>query len=86
MAPGEAVAQLVEQGLRRLPRRGVPRPRGAAEGFSTDALAWATSAELIELQNRVTQTIDEWRESIDREDGQERMPVFFFAHGFPTEV
>lgn len=57
-----------------------------AEGFSTDALAWATAAELTELQNRVTRTIDEWRESIDREDGQERMPVFFFAHGFPTEV
>ncbi|MEV7620599.1 helix-turn-helix domain-containing protein [Microbacterium sp. NPDC089321] len=56
------------------------------EAFSTDALAWATAAELAELQHRITEAIDAWRASIARDDGQERMPVFFFAHGFPTEV
>ncbi|QMU98030.1 helix-turn-helix transcriptional regulator [Microbacterium esteraromaticum] len=56
------------------------------EAFSTDALAWATAQELLELQHRITEAVDSWRDGIDRADGQERMPVFFFAHGFPTAV
>lgn len=56
------------------------------EAFSTDALAWATPQELLELQHRITAAVDTWRAGIDRADGQERVPVFFFAHGFPTEV
>ncbi|WP_336645364.1 helix-turn-helix domain-containing protein [Microbacterium sp. USHLN186] len=56
------------------------------EAFSTDALTWATAEELIELQQRVSATVDAWRAGIDREDGRPRMPVFFFAYGFPTEV
>jgi DNA-binding transcriptional ArsR family regulator len=61
-------------------------PQSEATGFSTDALAWATQEELSDLQSRLNAMVDEWRRGIDREDGQERMPVFFFAHGFPTEV
>lgn len=56
------------------------------EGFSTDTLAWATQDELTELNRRLNTLLDQWREGIDREDGQQRMPVFFFAHGFPTET
>lgn len=56
------------------------------EAFSTDALAWATAEELADLQHRITDAVDGWRSNIDRQDGQQRMPVFFFAHGFPTEV
>ncbi|MGF3054955.1 ArsR/SmtB family transcription factor [Microbacterium sp. YY-01] len=56
------------------------------EGFATDALAWATPEELADLGQRVSALIDQWRAEIDRSDGHERMPVFFFAHGFPTQV
>ncbi|MFD5225293.1 ArsR/SmtB family transcription factor [Microbacterium sp. NPDC058342] len=56
------------------------------EGFSTDSLAWATQEELSDLHARLNALLDEWRRGIDREDGRERMPVFFFAHGFPAEV
>lgn len=57
-----------------------------AQGFATDFLAWATPEELQDLGERLTAMLDDWRDGIDREDGQQRMPVFFFAHGFPTEV
>ena len=57
-----------------------------ATGFATDTLAWATQDELTALMDRLTALVDDWRAGIDRDDGQERMPVFFFAHGFPTEV
>lgn len=56
------------------------------EGFATDTLKWATPAELRDLGQRLNAMLDEWGAGIDREDGQERLPVFFFAHGFPTEV
>lgn len=56
------------------------------QGFATDALNWATPAELRDLGQRLTSMLNEWSSGIDREDGQERVPVFFFAHGFPTEV
>lgn len=61
-------------------------PDSDVEGFATDALKWATPAELRDLGGRLTALLDEWGAGIDREDGQERLPVFFFAHGFPTEV
>ncbi|GAB2517027.1 ArsR/SmtB family transcription factor [Paramicrobacterium agarici] len=54
------------------------------DGFTTDALAWATPAELSALSAALSATLDRWRSSIDSHDGQERSPVFFFAHGFPT--
>nr|WP_157311980.1 helix-turn-helix domain-containing protein [Microbacterium sp. MAH-37] len=56
------------------------------EGFNTDTVAWATQDELHDLQARVGRMLEEWSAGIDREDGQERTPVYFFAHGFPTEV
>ncbi|WP_243225258.1 winged helix-turn-helix domain-containing protein [Microbacterium sp. CIAB417] len=56
------------------------------EGFATDTLSWATPDELRDLGQRLNALLDEWRADIDRSDGQDRLPVFFFAHGFPTEV
>lgn len=53
--------------------------------FSTDSLAWATPEEVSELSALLGKTLREWRESIDTSDGQDRRPVFIFAHGFPTE-
>ncbi|MFE6733826.1 ArsR/SmtB family transcription factor [Microbacterium sp. NPDC057650] len=55
-------------------------------GFNTDTLAWATQEELLDLQERLLHMLDDWKSGIDRQDGQERAPIYFFAHGFPTEV
>lgn len=60
--------------------------RSELEGFSTDSLAWATQAELTDLHTRLKALLEQWRSGIDRTDGKERMPVFFFAHGFPADV
>ena len=56
--------------------------RGAA--FSHDYSATATPAELADLMTRLSATLREWDAAIDRGDGAEREPVFFFAHGFPA--
>jgi len=62
---------------------GVPRAwRRAA--FSNDFAAMATPAELDELCDLLVRTCREWRDAIDTDDGQERAPVFVFAHGFPS--
>jgi predicted ArsR family transcriptional regulator len=53
--------------------------------FTADLLATATPEELAALGTALMRTWNEWRESIDRDDGQEREPVFVFAHGFPTQ-
>jgi DNA-binding transcriptional ArsR family regulator len=52
--------------------------------FSADGLAYATPDELSELSSLVAETVSSWREAIDRDDGQEREPVYWFVHGFPV--
>jgi DNA-binding transcriptional ArsR family regulator len=54
--------------------------------FTSDVLATATSQELAALGQALVRTWNDWRESIDRDDGQAREPVFVFAHGFPTQA
>lgn len=61
-------------------------PQSDWEGFSTDSLAWATQEELDDLHARVNALMGDWKSGINRDDGQVRTPVFFFAHGFPTEA
>lgn len=56
------------------------------DAFSTDAIGWATPDELRDLQARIGRALDDWRADIDERDGQRREPVFFFAHGFPTQI
>lgn len=53
--------------------------------FSSSTTTLATSAELTELQELLQETTRAWTESIDKDDGQERMPVFVFTHGFPSQ-
>jgi DNA-binding transcriptional ArsR family regulator len=53
--------------------------------FSSDMFGSATAAELAALGDAMVRVWNEWRASIDREDGQARRPVFVFAHGFPTQ-
>ncbi|WP_407360646.1 ArsR/SmtB family transcription factor [Microbacterium sp. LBN7] len=55
------------------------------DGYSTDSTAWASPAELQDLSMRLLATIRDWQESIDVRDGQDRTPVFLFAHAFPSE-
>lgn len=54
-------------------------------GSNTETTAWASPDELRDLSARIVQTLREWQDGIDFDDGQERTPVFFFAHAFPTE-
>ncbi|WP_353111444.1 helix-turn-helix domain-containing protein [Microbacterium sp.] len=56
------------------------------EAFSTDSLKRATPAELADLGARLNALLDDWGAGIDEDDGQDRIPVFFFAHGFPADV
>jgi DNA-binding transcriptional ArsR family regulator len=53
--------------------------------FSTDTTTRATPAELQGLWEALEAAVARWREGIDLGDGQERSPVFFFAHAFPTQ-
>lgn len=52
--------------------------------FSSDGTTVASAAELIQLREQLAETVQHWRDSIDRSDGQDRRPVFVFVHGFPT--
>lgn len=71
--------------LQRWYRRGRNGELADYDGFNTESLSWATPDELADLSARVRSTVERWREDIDREDGQSRTPVFFFARAFPTE-
>lgn len=56
----------------------------AYDASNTESIAWASPDELRDLSARLLRTMEEWRASVDLEDGQERTPIFFFAHAFPT--
>ena len=71
--------------LQRWRRRHRARELPDYDGFNMETLGWATPAELQDLSERLGRTLADWRTSIDRADGRERTPVFFFAHAFPTE-
>ena len=66
-------------------RSGSFSPEWRRAAYSSDSLAKATPAELTDLLDRLRATLEEWRDEIDHEDGQERESVFLFMHGFPTE-
>lgn len=53
--------------------------------FSSDTVAMATPEELDALNEALIKTWRDWWEGIDTDDGQDRRPVFVFAHGFPTD-
>ncbi len=58
--------------------------RWRRSAFSADGLAYATPDELAELSQLIGETVSAWREAIDRDDGQQREPLYWFAHGFPV--
>jgi DNA-binding transcriptional ArsR family regulator len=60
--------------------RADPAWRRAA--FSSDFVAMASPGELTALQEALVSTVRAWQDGIDTGDGQERAPVFVFAHGF----
>ncbi|MBE7954363.1 helix-turn-helix domain-containing protein [Microbacterium oxydans] len=55
------------------------------DGSNTETTAWASPDELRDLSARLLETIREWQDGIDLDDGRRRAPVFVFAHAFPTE-
>lgn len=84
----EAQRQGIRMQIERLQRwhrrRGDPAV-AAYDASNTESTAWATPEELRDLSARVLRAVRDWQSSIDEDDGQERTPVFFFAHAFPTE-
>lgn len=70
--------------LQRWQRRHDDPAFAAYDASNTETMAWATPDELRDLSARVLTALAEWRDSVDLDDGQERTPVFFFAHAFPT--
>ena len=56
----------------------------AYDASNTETTAWATPDELRDLSARLLSTLNDWRASVDVDDGQQRTPIFFFAHAFPT--
>lgn len=93
-SPGDALLarEAERQGIRaqidRLQRwhRTRTQPRYADfDAFNTETLGWATPEELNELSRMLRETLDTWRDGIDTDDGQQRVPVFFFSHAFPTQ-
>jgi len=80
--------------LRAWHRRTAPLPEWSRAAFSIDALAWATPDELAALAAAMRETFAAWQAGLDSGPGTdadadadarpERMPVFVFAHGFPT--
>lgn len=59
-------------------------PAWREAAFSNDFLAMATPEELRALQESLLEVTRAWQASIDVDDGQQRQPVFGFAHGFPS--
>ena len=66
-------------------RSGSFSPEWRRAAYSSDSLAKATPDELSDLLDRLRATLQDWRDEIDPDDGQEREPVFLFMHGFPAE-
>ncbi|MGW6450643.1 ArsR/SmtB family transcription factor [Isoptericola sp. NPDC055063] len=78
--------------LRAWHRRTTPLPEWSRAAFSIDTVAWATPDELAALSAAMRETFAAWQAGLAPDsdgDGEprtspERMPVFVFAHGFPT--
>jgi DNA-binding transcriptional ArsR family regulator len=70
--------------LQRWQRRHDDPAYAAYDASNTETTAWASPDELRDLSARLLRTMEEWRASVDLEDGQERTPIFFVAHAFPT--
>ena len=60
-------------------------PDWRAAAFASDFLAMATPEELAGLREALLRTVRGWQAGIDVDDGQEREPVFVFAHGFRSK-
>jgi DNA-binding transcriptional ArsR family regulator len=85
----EAERQTIRQQFERLQRYRRRRDDPALEEYTavnTEYLSWATPDELADLAEQIKTVMERWRASIDPTDGHTRVPVFAFAHVFPTEV
>ncbi|MGI8880373.1 MAG: ArsR/SmtB family transcription factor [Jatrophihabitans sp.] len=53
--------------------------------FSTDTWLRMTSEELVQLSEQIVAVVQQWADRDLPDDGQERRPSYFFAHGFPAQ-
>ncbi|WP_341934633.1 helix-turn-helix domain-containing protein [Microbacterium sp. LWO14-1.2] len=82
-AQRQSIRMQIER-LRRWQRRHDDPEYAVYDASNTETTAWATPDELRDLSARLLATLDEWRASVNPDDGQARTPIFFFAHAFPT--
>ncbi len=82
-AQRQSIRMQIER-LQRWQRRHDDPALSAYDASNTETTAWATPDELRDLSSRVLAALNDWRDAIDLGDGQERTPIFFFAHAFPT--
>lgn len=66
-------------------RRGSYDAEWNRAAFATEWWLHLTAEELVELSEKVSDLVAGFHRSINRDDGQEREPVFFFAHGVPAK-
>jgi hypothetical protein len=59
--------------------------RWSSGPFSTDTWLRLTDDELSELRDEVIAVLSRWEDREVPDDGLERSPVFFFAHGVPGQ-
>lgn len=83
----EAQRQGIRMQMERLQRwhrrRGDPA-YAEYDASNTETTAWASPDELRDLSARILTTLRDWQDGIALDDGQQRSPVFVFAHAFPT--
>ena len=85
----EAERQDIRSQFERLQRYRRDRNNPAYDAYTsvnTSYLSWATPEELADLAEKLRVVMAEWRDAIDPSDGKSRVPVFAFAHVFPTEL
>jgi hypothetical protein len=56
-----------------------------AAAFSTESWLRLSAAELAELAAEMVALVQRWAKRDAADDGQEREPVFVFAHGVPAK-
>ena len=85
----EAERQTIKGQIERLQRFRNQRDDPRFDDYTavnTEYLSWATPEELTDLAEQIKSVMERWRAGIDPSDGQKRVPVFAFAHVFPTEL
>ncbi len=55
------------------------------QSFATDTWLRMTPDELMQLSEQIVEVVHQWADRKIPDDGKERHPTYFFAHGFPAQ-